>query len=135
MTTTSIKNLAYAIYESSKDKKESEIDSLVQNIISFLSKKRMLSKSDKILSTLEKVIDDDQGITRVTISSRLKISDKIIKEIEEFIKKKYKSKTVEITLKEDEKLLGGIKIEIGDEVLDTTLQNKIKKLQTYLIEN
>ncbi len=130
-----IKNLAYAIYESSKGKDEEELNILVENIIIFLNKKQMLNKSDKILSALGEIIDEANRITRIKISSRSKISNELIKGIEEFIKKKYKSKEVKLTINEDSKLLGGIKIEIGDEILDTTLYNKINKLQTYLIEN
>ena len=55
--------------------------------------------------------------------------------LEEFIKKKYKAKEVIQIEKVDEKLLGGIKIEIGDDIIDATLRNKIKQLQTYLITN
>ena len=53
----------------------------------------------------------------------------------EFIKKKYQAKEVILELKEDDKLLGGIKIEIGDEIIDMTLKNKIKKLQNYLLSS
>jgi F0F1-type ATP synthase delta subunit len=35
----------------------------------------------------------------------------------------------------DEKLLGGIKIKVGDEIIDGTLKNKIKKLENHLIIN
>jgi F0F1-type ATP synthase delta subunit len=56
-------------------------------------------------------------------------------EIKEFIKDKYKANTVTIESNEDAKLLGGIKIEIGDDIIDTTLSNKINQLQNYLITN
>ena len=32
----------------------------------------------------------------------------------------------------DEKLLGGIRIEINDEIIDLTVKDEIKKLQEYL---
>lgn len=135
MATISIKNIAQAIYESSRDKNEHDLNILMQDVVSLINKKRLLTKTDKILKALEKIIDEDKGVTKANISSSAKISENDKKEIEEFIKKKYKSKEVELFFKEDEKLLGGIKLEIGDEILDMTLSNKVQKLQNYLIEN
>jgi ATP synthase F1 delta subunit len=135
MATISIKNIAQAIYESSREKDESSLNILMKDVVVFINKKRLLAKSDKILTALEKIIDEDNQITRVKISSHRKLEDREKKEIEDFIKKKYKSKEVELSITEDEKLLGGIKIETGDEILDMTLSNKVQKLQNYLIEN
>jgi ATP synthase F1 delta subunit len=135
MATISIKNIAQAIYESSHDKDEASLNILMKDVVNLINKKRLFTKTDKILKTLEKIIDENNGVTRVKISSHGKLQDKDKKEIEEFIKKKYKSKEVELSIIEDEKLLGGIKIETGDEILDMTLSNKVQKLQNYLIEN
>ena len=135
MATISIKNIAQAIYESSREKDESSLNILMKDVVVFINKKRLLAKSDKILTALEKIIDEDNQITRVKISSHRKLEDREKKEIEDFIKKKYKSKEVELSIIENEKLLGGIKIETGDEILDMTLSNKVQKLQNYLIEN
>ena len=121
MATISIKNIAQAIYESSREKDESSLNILMKDVVVFINKKRLLAKSDKILTALEKIIDQDNQITRVKISSHRKLEDREKKEIEDFIKKKYKSKEVELSIIEDEKLLGGIKIETGDEILDMTL--------------
>lgn len=135
MATISVKNLAQAIYESSKNKDGAGLDILMKDAVILINKKRLLTKTDKILKALERIIDKDIGITKVKISSQSKLKEKEKKEIEEFVKKKYKSKEVELYLTENPKLLGGIKIEIDDEILDMTLSKKVQKLQNYLIEN
>ena len=135
MATISVKNLAQAIYESSKNKDGVDLDILMKDAVILINKKRLLTKTDKILKALERIMDKDIGITKVKISSHSKLKEKEKKEIEEFVKKKYKSKEVELYLTENPKLLGGIKIEIDDEILDMTLSKKIQKLQNYLIEN
>ena len=93
----------------------------------------MLSKSKEIISQLEKIIDKNEEVVRAMISSKEKISKKIVEEVEDFIKKRYKAKNTILEFTIDPKLLGGIKIEVGDEIIDTTLKNKIKKLENYLI--
>lgn len=131
----SVNNLARAIYESSSDKKESELVKLNQGIIELIQEKNMLGKTDQILEALEKIIDEEEGLVRVKVSAKGKISKTITNQIEEFIKERYGAKNVMMSLTEDPKLLGGIKIQIGDEIIDTTLSTKISQLQNYLITN
>jgi F-type H+-transporting ATPase subunit delta len=133
MATISINNLARAIYESSKDKDGAELDAVMKNAVSIISKKHLLSKSKEIITQLEKIADKNDGVIRAKISSKIKLEQKAVTEIEDFIKKRYKAQNTVLEFQIDEKLLGGIKIEIGDEIIDTTLKNKIKKLQNYLI--
>lgn len=135
MATISVNNLARAIYESSKGKDEAELDILTQKAIVLISKKNLISRSKEILNSLEKIIDKNEDTIRAKISSRIKIDKKMTDEIDDFIKKRYKAKKTLLEFKIDETLLGGIKIEVGDEIIDTTLKNKIKKLKNYLITN
>ena len=135
MATVSIKNLAYAIYESSKDKEGTDLDIVMKNSVQMISDKHLLSKSHLILSELEKIVDKEKGRLRVRVNSKTKITDKAQEEIIDFIKKRFKIKEVILELKEDPKLLGGIKLEIGDEIIDTTLKHKLDQLQNYLITN
>ena len=135
MATISTNNLARAIYESSLDKSGAELDVVAQNAIDLISKKHLMSKSKEIIATLEKILDRSEGIVRAKISSRVKIEKKIVDEIEDFIKSRYKAKNTVLEFEIDEHLLGGIKIQIGDEIIDTTLKSKIHKLENYLITN
>ena len=135
MSIISINNLAQAIYDSSKDKTGSELDTLMKKVVHFLAGKRMLSKSKIILNKLENIIDKNDGIVRARVSTRTKIDNKMNEELESLLKKRYKAKEIILTHNEDNKLLGGIKIEVEDEIIDMTLANKIRQLQTYLNTN
>lgn len=135
MATISINNMARAIYDSSQDKGGVELDAVTKNAVDLISKKHLMSRSKEILSSLEKIVDKKNEVVRAKISSRIKIDKKIVDEIEDFIKKRYKAKNTVLEFMVDETLLGGIKIEVGDEIIDTTLKNKVKKLQNYLINS
>lgn len=135
MATVSIKNLVNAIYESSKNKEGKELDVLMQDCVKLIANKHLLGKSEQILSTLEEIIDKENQRVRATITSKSKVTTKIKEEIEDFIKKRFKAKEVILELKEETNVLGGIKIEIGDEIIDTTLRSRLNKLQNYLITN
>lgn len=135
MANISIKNLACAIYESSYDKEGPVLDEVLAKSVTFMNGKNLIGKKEEILKELEKIIDTREGIVKVKVSTSSKLKNEVKTEIEDFIKKKYKAKTVIIETREDEKLLGGIKIEIGDDIIDTTLSNRIHQLQDYLIKN
>lgn len=135
MKAISVNNLARAIYESSKEKSGVDLNHALLNAAEFIRDKNMMSKSKLILSSLEKIIDEAEAIVRVKVSSSKKLTKGMIEEIEEFLKKRYKKSDVIMEQVEDTKLLGGLKIEIGDEVMDMTLSNKIHQLQNYLNEN
>ncbi|MFA6392960.1 MAG: F0F1 ATP synthase subunit delta [Candidatus Paceibacterota bacterium] len=135
MATISIKNLAEAIYDSSLNKEGKEFNDVVDKCALYLKNRNLLGKKEEILKALEKIVNKEGGIVKAKVTTESKLKKEYEKEIEEFIKKKYKVREVILELKEDTKLLGGIKIEIGDEIIDGTLSGKIKQLQDYLITN
>ena len=135
MASISIKNLARAIYESSCNKEGDSLDKTLEKSVVFMRDKNLLGKKKEILIALENIINKENSIVKIKLSSSEKLKEETKKEIEDFIKRKYKAKEVIIELKENPKLLGGIKIEIGDDIIDTTLSSKIHQLQDYLITN
>lgn len=135
MSTISIKNLASAIYESSLNKEGDELDIIIKDSTKLIAHNNLLGKSEQILTAIENIINKEQGKVRVKVKSKIKITDKMSEEIVDFIKKRYKAKEVILEFIEDPTLLGGIKIEIGDEIIDTTLRYKLNQLQNYLTTN
>jgi F-type H+-transporting ATPase subunit delta len=135
MTKISINNLARAIYESTKNREGDILDELIKNSAILIKEKHLLGKTDQILKALEKIIDNEEGRVKAKVSTKSKIPEKLKDKIGEFIKDRYKAKETILTYNEDSSLLGGIKIEIGDEIINMTLKNKIDQLQDYLIKN
>ena len=135
MASTSIKNLAQAIYESSLTKEGKELDVAIDKCALYLKNKNLLGKKEEILNALEKIVNKENSVIKAKVTTEMKLQTDVTKEIEEFIKKKYKAKEVILEEKVDKKILGGVKIEIEDDIIDVTLRNKIKQLQNYLITN
>jgi F-type H+-transporting ATPase subunit delta len=135
MAKISIKNLAEALYESSLGKEGALLDSILKKSVIFMRDKNLIGKKKEILESLEQIINKKEGIVKAKVTTSEKLKTEMHEEIEDFIKKKYKAKEVHIEIIENPKILGGIKIEIGDDIIDTTLLNKIHQLQNYLITN
>lgn len=101
-------------------------------IVKFLYRKRLLFKASLILSQLKKIINKEEGIMTVKITSMKKLSREAKEKLAHLLKKKYSAKNIILEEKLDGKLLGGIIVEINDEVIDLTIKNKISQLEAYL---
>ena len=75
-----------------------------------------------------------QGIIDVDVISPINFDPKLLDEISTFIKNKH-SKNAIINEKIDKKLIAGLKLRIGNTILDGTVSNKLKKLKNNLINN
>ena len=135
MAIISNNNIARAIYLSLKDKNSSEQDIMLKNVVKFLFRHKLISKSKEILSVLKKLINQDQGILEVKVWSKNQINNKVKKDLMQILKKRYGNKKFILHENLDEKLLGGFKIEVNNELIDLTLKNKIYKLQEHLVRS
>ena len=135
MTIISNNNIARAIYLATKGKNDAEQSLIFPKVIQFLFRRRLLSKAPDILLHLNKIINGEEGKIVAKISSRDNLNEKIKRELAHALTKRYSAKEVVLSEVLDEKLLGGFKVEINDEVIDLTIKNKIGKLQEYLISS
>ena len=83
---------------------------------------------------IEKIIDKKNGILKIKVKSAKKIPDDKRKELESQMIEKYKAKGIESIYLEDKHLLGGMRIEIGEEVMDMTYRNKLNQLSKFLLK-
>lgn len=130
MAAISNHNIAEAIYLASKESKDHKHFSA--QVIQFLVRKKLLSKSADILLRLEQIMNASQGKIIAKVSSVEKLAEKTKMELKDALEKRYGGKSVELEESLDKKLLGGYRVEVNDEVIDLTLRNRINKLQEYL---
>ncbi len=128
-------NIALAIYLALKNKTYAEQSLISQKIIQFLARKRLLSEAPNILSRLNKIINEDQNKILAKVSSKEILSQNKRKELIHSLSKHYEGKIIILEESLNEKLIGGFKIEINDEIIDFSIKNRIKKLQEHLISN
>lgn len=135
MAAISNKNIAHAIYLASKGKNHEEQSLISKKVVQFLIKRRLLPKSKDILMYLSKIINDHEGRIEAKVYSSEKINEKTNQELAYALTKRYSAKEVNLIEILDKNLIGGLKIEVKDEVIDLTIRNKIGKLQKYLTSN
>ncbi len=133
MTKISPKNAAEAIYRATKGKLGNDLGLALKRSVQVLQNKRMIGKSGEVLSALQEIIDRKEGIVRMKATTAQRIENIERKKLENEVKEKYKAQSVISEFFEKPELLGGIRVEVGDEVLDATYKNKLRKLEKFLI--
>ncbi|MFZ3011818.1 MAG: F0F1 ATP synthase subunit delta [Minisyncoccia bacterium] len=135
MAIISNNDIAHAIYLATRDKAKEEQSLVYGRVVKFLNKKRLLPKAPDILLRLSNIINKYEGRIKAKISSGKEIDETTKKEIIETLARRYFVKEVALEYTIDEKLLGGFKVEVGDEIIDLTIKKKIEKLQEHLTNN
>ncbi len=133
MATLSNNDIARAIYLLSKDKTQAQLRDTNGKIVNFLFRRRLLSETPDILERLDKIINYENRTVEAKVSTARKLRGKFKKELLSFLKKRYRAKGVILAEKLDEELLGGVRVEVNDEVINLTVKNKINELQEHLV--
>ena len=123
---------AKTLYEITKGKSSSEIDEAVKYFVKLLVKNNQTKLAEGIVSRFREISNAEEGITEAEVISREKINDEMLDKLSSFIKEKYQTKKVVIDNKIDEKVLGGIIIRVGDEVMDGSLKNQLRNMKLVL---
>ena len=101
------------------------IEEIVAGFIAYLKSINQLSNLPKIIDCLNKQVTNQQNTALITSSTALNSSE--IEKIHQFLKKKL-GKDFVIDLEVDKTLMGGIKIEVGDQIIDLSLNNRLNQI-------
>lgn len=125
-----------------KDQKEiiltNSLDSVInKSVIAFvlyLTECNAIKHLSKISNLIESKYKFRQGVIDVDLVSAIKLDAKVIDSISNFVKKNH-SKEAVINEKIDESLIAGLKLKIGNTILDGSIYSKIQKLKNNLTNN
>lgn len=126
------KNIAEAIYGASQGKSGQDLAVALKRSVQMLKEKRMLGKSNEVLSALQNILDKKTDTVRMKVTTAKSLGSHDKRKLEHEIKERHKAKHVIGEFFERSEVLGGIKIEVGDEVLDNTYRNRMNILEAYL---
>ena len=107
---------------------------ILNNFFLLLIEKRRIFFSKKICETFIKLCSQKRGEVKASLISSKELSqseiDKISKDLSESMGHKLK-----FDYKVDEDLIGGLKLQLGSFMIDTSIKNKLKKYEQAMIEN
>ncbi len=109
-----------------------QLDGAGRNFVQVLTHNDRLALVPEIRAMFEQLKLEHEGVLEAQIHSAFAIDDAQIAQIVGKLEKKYQRK-VRAGVSVDPALIGGIKIVVGDTVVDATVRGKLDALSTALI--
>ena len=128
--TTSQEDLLKAINTISVNNK---FESLFKNFLSFLIQKRRFFFIERILKSFIEICSRKRGELKAELKSAKELSNEEIAKITEELTKNFSSK-IKLNYKHDESLIGGLVVQVGSTMVDTSIKNKLQQIENRMIE-
>ena len=116
----------------SKISEQYKLNSLLTKFLNFLISKRRFFYIEKILKNFIETCSKKRGEMIAQLTSAKELSgheiDKIKDELTNFTSK------IKLNYKYDPSLIGGLVVQVGSTMVDTSIKNKLQKIQNRMIE-
>ena len=128
--TTSQEDLLKVINTISENNK---FESLFKNFLSFLIQKRRFFFIERILKSFIEICSRKRGELKAELKSAKELSNEEIAKITEELTKNFSSK-IKLNYKHDKSLIGGLVVQVGSIMIDTSIKNKLQQIENRMIE-
>ena len=108
-------------------------DDLFKNFLNFLIQKRRFFFIERILKSFIEICSKKRGELIAELKSAKKLSNEEILEITEELTKSFSSK-IKLNYKNDKSLIGGLVVQVGSTMVDTSIKNKLQQIENRMIE-
>ena len=106
----------------------------LKNFLYLLVKKRRIFFVEKIFKNFIRICSEKRGELKASLISSKDLSKT---ELDEIINdfSKIMGSNLKIDYKVDKELIGGLKLQLGSIMIDTTIKNKLKKYEQAMLDN
>ena len=112
---------------------KNEFDKLFKNFLNFLIQKRRFFFIKNILESFIETCSIKRGELKAELKSAKNLSTEEITKIKELLTKNFNSK-IKLNYKHDESLIGGLVVQVGSTMVDTSIKNKLQQIENRMIE-
>ena len=106
---------------------------LLKNFLNFLIQKRRLFFLEKILNSFIEICSRKRGEIKAELKSAKELSNDEIIKISEELTKNFNSK-IKLSYIYDKSLIGGLVLQVGSTMVDTSIKNKLQQIENRMIE-
>ena len=128
--TTSQEDLSKVI---NKIAASNKFDNLFKNFLNFLIQKRRFFYIERILKSFIEICSKKRGELIAELKSAKKLSSDEIKKITDELSMNFSSK-IKLNYKYDESLIGGLVVQVGSTMVDSSIKNKLQQIENRMIE-
>jgi len=112
---------------------KNKFENLLKNFLSFLITKRRFFYVEQILKSFIEICSKKRGELKAELKSAKELSSDEISKITDELTKNFSSK-IKLNYKYDQSLIGGLVVQVGSTMVDTSIKNKLKKIENRMIE-
>jgi len=112
---------------------DNKFDILFKNFLNFLIQKRRFFFIERILKSFIETCSRKRGELKAELKSAKNLSSDEITKITEVLTKNFSSK-IKLNYKHDESLIGGLVVQVGSTMIDTSIKNKLQQIENRMIE-
>ncbi len=110
-----------------------KFDQLLKNFLSFLIQKRRFFFVERILKSFIEICSEKRGELKAELKSAKDLSNDEITQITEELTKNFSSK-IKLNYMHDESLIGGLVVQVGSTMVDTSIKSKLQQIENRMIE-
>ena len=110
-----------------------KFDNLLKNFLSFLITKRRFFYVKQILNSFIETCSQKRGELKAELKSAKELSIDEISKITDELTKNFSSK-IKLNYKHDKSLIGGLVVQVGSTMVDTSIKTKLKQIENKMIE-
>lgn len=103
----------------------------IQNLLRTVIENGRLSAVQEIATQAQALLDARSGISQARVTSAFTLTEPQLDELRVVLERRF-SRKLELTVVVDAALIGGIRAEVGDEVLDTSVRAQLDRMKAAL---
>ena len=123
-------NLLFSV---SKITEQYKLNDLLNKFLRFLVFKRRFFYVEKILKDFIETCSKKRGEIKAELVSAKELSESEITNIKEELANNFSSK-IKLNYKHDSSLIGGLVVQVGSTMIDTSIKNKLQKIENGMLE-
>ena len=110
-----------------------KFESLLKNFLSFLVIKRRFFYVEQILKSFIETCSKKRGELKAELKSAKELSSDEISKITNELTQNFSSK-IKLNYKHDKSLIGGLIVQVGSTMVDTSIKNKLQQIENRMVE-
>ena len=124
----------FSPYFSSKEKLEgldlavSGADADLDNFLEMLIEKHRMPAIFRIRQRFDELWKEENELIEVTVTSAIELDPAVVEEVGAAVERQT-GKSVELTSRVDDSIVGGLVLQVGNMVLDASIRNSLEKLR------
>ena len=110
-----------------------KLEILFKNFVSFLITKRRFFYIEQILRNFIEICSEKRGELKAEIKSAKQLTKDEINKITEELSNNFNSK-IKLNYEHDQSLIGGLVVQVGSTMIDTSIKNKLQQIENRMVE-